>query len=209
MGANGETPAVARTNRLLTERWEDTIANLMLCAASQYVGPVGCSESGATYLTLYRGERTDVRTFVPNSSASLESAAATSRSLMSLQPFSPQIRTQNSSFAATVGAASAASVTNRTSATSLRLTPDVRSGRGTRSLAARSADSSRAVPLSWKPDRVDHCRVLAEPRHSPSVALISLSYGYDDRNDQQDDPCDRAATDEDQPARARRSASAG
>lgn len=35
MGANGETPAVARTNRLLTERWEDTIVNLMLCAASQ------------------------------------------------------------------------------------------------------------------------------------------------------------------------------
>ena len=123
---------------------------------------MGCSESGATYLTLYRGERTDVRTFVPNSSASLESAAATSGSLMSLQPFSPQIRTQNSSFAATVGAASAASVTSRTSATSLRLTPDVRSGRAARSLAARSAESSRAVAPF-----LEACRV-----HPPARAYL-------------------------------------
>jgi len=90
---------------------------------------VGCPEPGAAYLTLYAGTPRDVRTFVPSSSASLESAAASSRSLTSLHAFSPQIRTQNSAFAAAVGAASAASATKETSAMRVRLTSDVRSRR--------------------------------------------------------------------------------
>src|SRR5437868_6400791 len=107
----------------------------MLRTASQYVGPVGCPESGAAYLTLYTGTPGDVRTLVPSSSASLESAAATSRSLTSLHSFSPQIRTQNSSFAVALGAASAASATSETSAMRVRLTPDVRSRQTVRSRA--------------------------------------------------------------------------
>jgi hypothetical protein len=34
-GAKGRIPLMARTNRLLTERWEESIVNAMLRAASQ------------------------------------------------------------------------------------------------------------------------------------------------------------------------------
>src|SRR6266516_4796634 len=98
---------------------------------------MGWPESGATYLTLYTGTPRYIRTFVPSCSASLESAAASSRSLTSLHPLSPQIRTHNSSFAAAVGAASAASAISETSATTVRLTPDVRSRRATGSVLLR------------------------------------------------------------------------
>ncbi len=39
--------------------------------------------------------------------------------------------------------------------------------------------------LSWIRDRVSHCRVLAELRHAPSLALIPLSYGFDNRRPSQ------------------------
>jgi hypothetical protein len=138
----------------------------MLRAASQYVGPLECPESGAAYPTLYAGTSRDVRALVPNSSASLERAAAISRSLMSLHPFSPQIRTQNSSFAVAVGATSAASATSETITTRVRLTPDVRSRRAAGSVLRGGRSLTWAsVPKchpSWL-DNDDWLSLLAVP----------------------------------------------
>jgi hypothetical protein len=131
-----------------------------------------------TYLTLYTGASGD-RTFVPNSSASLESAAAASRSLMSLHPFSPQIRTQNSPFATAVGARSAASATKETSARRVRLTPKatVEAGgkvRATEVARASPWASGQECPLSQLATETG--RVLRRAADRPQPPCRTLRY---------------------------------
>jgi hypothetical protein len=90
----GRTPAVVRMKRSLTERWEESIRNSIVWRVSQYVRPVGSPDAASTHLTLYTGPRAGKRTVDPRVSASVPSAATTNSSLTSLQPLSPQIRTQ-------------------------------------------------------------------------------------------------------------------
>jgi hypothetical protein len=122
----GRIPAVPRMRRSPTERWEDSIRNSTVSRLSQYVRPLGSPDDAITHLTLYAGPREGRRTVDPRVSASLPSAATTNWSFTTLQPLSPQIRTQYPPFAVAAGAAQRVTITTAAKATRARPIPKIR-----------------------------------------------------------------------------------